>query len=659
MKTLNVWSEPLPAMVEEQLQFEAKKLFVTHQLPTQLSVWEKMRDELRKRIWRSMGTKPNHALSLDLKIHKTTQMEGYKVQNITYQSRPDFYVTANLYIPDQEKIMPGVISMHGHYNQGRLFERVQARGHSLAKNGYVSLCVDAMGSGERSTLHGDYEYHGANLGVSLFDIGETLMGMQVVDNMRGVDLLCSLDFVDSEKIGATGASGGGNQTMWIAAMDERIKSAVPVVSVGTFESYIGAANCICEVLPNGLTFTEESGILALVAPRALKICNALKDCNRTFFAEEMLRSFKEARKVFKLYDKDQSFAYQNFNVEHGYWPEIREAMLGWFDMTLKSEGAGRAREEIPFETLEEEELICFPKGKRPQIVLSIAEYCRQQGTLLREEVLESIDIDVAAKKEELGKLLKIDTSLLLTKCTEHEYMEFDGRQWRKMTLEITNGRLIPILFFDNSANKQVSEITILTHADGKDSLIDSTVLKRVYKENCSILIADLSCTGETLNKDDKIAKHHNISRSCWWLGKTLMGEWVSELNFLYKFALTDLKASAVNLVGVKENGLASLFCSLFIDSSLKLRLYNSPTSYCFADQPTQLSMGMHLPGMLKWGDLSLVAALGANDVVFVSPCRMDQVPCDKSEAETFIAEIELLSQKTGKQGTYKVEYEEV
>src|SRR5690606_3529978 len=122
-------------------------------------------------------------------------------------------------------------------------------GHSLAKNGYVCLTIDAFGSGERATTHGDYEYHGANLGASLMNIGESLLGVQVVDNMRAVDLLLSLPFVDKENIGATGASEGSIHTMLFAALYERIKAAIPIVSVATFESAVMGSNCVCELMP--------------------------------------------------------------------------------------------------------------------------------------------------------------------------------------------------------------------------------------------------------------------------------------------------------------------------------------------------------------------------------------------------------------------------
>jgi len=238
-----VWTEPFTSYLSSSLHAEAARKFRIHQLPTDAKAWKAHREELVAMLWKKLGVSIDHKLALDYHETATIKMDGYVVKNIYYQSRPGIYVTGNLYIPDGKKSFPAVVNMHGHWQQGRLAERVQMRGHSLAKNGYVCLSVDAFGAGERSTEHGNFEYHGGNLGTSLMNVGETLMGAQVVDNMRAVDLLCSFDFVDKKKIGATGASGGGNQTMWLTALDERIVASVPVVSVGSFESYVMRQNC--------------------------------------------------------------------------------------------------------------------------------------------------------------------------------------------------------------------------------------------------------------------------------------------------------------------------------------------------------------------------------------------------------------------------------
>ena len=82
--------------------------------------------------------------------------------------------------------------MIGHFAKSRIDTAgPQAVGHSLALNGYVCLSIDPWGAGERGTTHGIFEYHGSNLGASIMNIGESLMGIQISDNMRGIDLLCS------------------------------------------------------------------------------------------------------------------------------------------------------------------------------------------------------------------------------------------------------------------------------------------------------------------------------------------------------------------------------------------------------------------------------------------------------------------------------------
>src|SRR5690606_36699493 len=185
----------------------------------------------------------------------------------------------------------------------------------------------------------------------LLNIGESLMGMQITNKIRGSALLQSLPYVDAEKIGATGASGGGNQTMWLGAVDERVKAAMPVVSVDTFNSYVMGHNCVCEVLPNGLAFTGEWGVLSLVAPRAMRMCNHKQESNPTFFPAEMLQSFAKALPVFGCYGAEMNIDSQLFDRPHGYYPADREALLGLMDLHLKGDGDRIPRKENSLEPL--------------------------------------------------------------------------------------------------------------------------------------------------------------------------------------------------------------------------------------------------------------------------------------------------------------------
>src|SRR5690606_41533922 len=116
---------------------------------------------------------------------------AFTVKYIYIQIRHQVHATAILYIPDGTVKFTAVIVMMGHSRDGKLYENYQLEGQTLAKDGYVALSIDPWGAGERTTQHGDFEYHGTYLGASLLNIGESLMGMQITDNIRGIDLLQS------------------------------------------------------------------------------------------------------------------------------------------------------------------------------------------------------------------------------------------------------------------------------------------------------------------------------------------------------------------------------------------------------------------------------------------------------------------------------------
>ncbi|OQC13918.1 MAG: Cephalosporin-C deacetylase [Lentisphaerae bacterium ADurb.Bin082] len=618
-----VWNEPLTGQISGQLRAEAERLFRVHQLPKAKDDWLKLREELRSQLWNAMGVSYDSAIPLDVQVTKTIPCDGYKILCLHYQSRPGIRVTGNLYVPDGKGPFPAVINVHGHWAQGRLAERVQSRGHSLAKNGYVCLAVDAWGSGERCTEHGVYTYHGSAVGSSLLLLGETLLGAQVVDNMRGVQLLTELPYVQADKIGATGASGGGNQTMWLTAMDDRIQAAMPVVSVGTFASYVMRSNCICELLPGGLTFTEEPGVLALAAPRALKICNCLRDSNPTFFVSEMLRSFNEARKVFQALDADDKFSYQAFDLPHGFWPEVREAMLGFFDLHLKGIGHGQPRRELPFTCLPEEEVMVFPKGERPETITTIVDYCREQGKRhLAEPMPDQDDIKFADYYLE-GRL----NPPLLELDDDHYHRHDDEDGWQRWSVPsfIYGGRLIPVLYRP-PANKS-DTVVILSSPTGKNGLENSALLSTVLAEGNGVLLFDAYGTGEAPSDNESISHtpFHTLSRGLLWLGRTLMGEWCGEFGLMAEFARLCLDAHKVTFGGTGDMAVAACCAAaLGLTASCEMTevmVEDMPETLTWQDGPdgtvAKRTMASFIPDFVEWGDIRKVKAILKNDNITI------------------------------------------
>ena len=639
-------------LLDHRLRQEAMIRSLENQLPANRKEWESLKQSLRKKIIEKAVIKVDHHLPFNTRETGSIKMKGYTIRNIAFQTRPGVYATANLYVPDGKGPFPAVLHMHGHWTNAKADEgTIQPVAHTLASNGYVCLTIDAFGAGERSTIDGTPEYHGGNLGASLMNIGESLMGFQISENIRAVDLLCSLPYVDSTKIGAPGASGGGNQTMWVTAMDDRIKAAIPVVSVGTFQSYVMRSNCICELLVDGLTFTEEAGVLAMVAPRAIKFCNHRKDEIPTFLPVEMLKTYQRAKIVYDLFGAENNISYRITDTTHGYWPDDRSSMLGWFDLHLKGSGNGEPKKEVSFETVPPDKLMVYKKGERPGDVLTIEQYCKKKGGALRNNFLSSGSYKVSEKRKQLETILRFDERSLITNV--NRFSTIDG--WDRFALETSDGKLIPLLLF-SPRNKSLGYAIVCDSKSGSSS-ISSSLIDQLKAEGRGVVIVDLSGIGEASSPladtlmDDGMP-FHTVSRAELWLGKTVLGEWTKELNLVVQFLRSKFNATRITIEGNREAGLAALFLAALKGNVDGITLRDAPVSYLFDNRASVdfFTMAIHLPGFLNWGDVSLAAALSGRDIIFVHPLTMSGNAITNSELGDFQKEFETVRRRSGQQG---------
>ena len=223
------------------------------------------------------------------------QRDGYRVEKIVFQTLPGVYMTANAYNGKKASCLR--CSAFGHW-RGAEQDRTCRRVAWFGRLGFFVLAVDAPGrrAWSRKKLG---EYHSSGRRHALPE-RQTLSGLQVYENMRAVDYLLTRKEVDGDRIGITGASGGGNQTMYAGAWDERFKAVVPVCSVGNYQAYLGAACCMCEVVPGALQFTEEWGVLSLTAPRALMVISATRDAFQVSVGEAR-KSLEFVRPVYGLF----------------------------------------------------------------------------------------------------------------------------------------------------------------------------------------------------------------------------------------------------------------------------------------------------------------------------------------------------------------------
>jgi len=308
-----------------------------------LEDWTSRRAQYRRQLFEMLSLDP---LPERTELHATVtgriERDLFTVENIQFQSRPGLYVTGNLYIPrGLQSPAPTILYVCGHgasKEDGVSFgNKVSYHHHGVwfARHGYVCLTIDTLQLGEIEGLH-----HGTyREGMWWWNCrGYTPAGVEAWNCIRALDYLETRDEVDAERIGVTGRSGGGAYSWWIAALDERIKAAVPVAGITDLQNHVvdgtveGHCDCMFTVNTYGWDYAQ---VAALVAPRPLLISNSDKD--RIFPLDGVVRVHEKVRRIYRLYDAEDKLGLQITEGPHQDTQVLRIHAFHWFNRFLKDE----------------------------------------------------------------------------------------------------------------------------------------------------------------------------------------------------------------------------------------------------------------------------------------------------------------------------------
>jgi dienelactone hydrolase len=604
------------ADLSDFLRDQAKKLREKDEPPRTRADWEKRRAALRSKMFTAIGEFPTKACELEPRIIGRLKRDGYTIEKLVLQSRPNVWVTTTAYIPEAKEKVPAVLVVHGHWPWARRDPVVQSRCVGLSKLGFLVLAVDAFGAGERFTTPGKGTYHGALYGSTLWPVGQTLLGMQVYDNRRAVDYILGRPEVNG-KVGVTGASGGGNQTMYVGALDERILAAVPVCSVGNYQAYMKAACCVCELVPGALQFTEEGDVLGLTAPRALLVVNATKD-GIQFSPVEAAKSVERARHIYKLLDAEVKVQHKIFESPHDYNQAMREAMYGWMALHLKGEGKGEPIPEPKLTIERTDDLACFPDPKdRPKGFYFPPTYAYAVGKELvaradkqvpdHPEMWEATAIGMRSDLEKLiGPLPELPNDLGKKGLTSIANMISET------DFEIKPADGIVLKGFTRSreaANKGIQ--CLFVRIDGPVPIIRSFDVGGFLDSAHERHFCELRGTGQARSANDGIAgaPDHNSAERSLWIGSPLLRQWVVDIRAIATF-IHNPKVPLV-LIGMGALAVPSVIAaSLFPDLIQSIVLIDPPDSYLSETAYAPgTPMGILAPGILKVGDIPHLAGL--------------------------------------------------
>lgn len=349
---------------------------------TTKEAWEKRRPELRRQFFEMMGLWPLPPKSdLRATITGTLEGDGFTVEKLVFQSRPQVYVTANLYLPKgrkQGEKFPTILYVCGHGNvvEGGISygSKVHYQYHPawFASHGYVCLILDTLQLSEIPALH-----HGTYREKMWWwqARGYTPGGVELWNAIRALDYLESRPEVDATRIGVTGRSGGGATSWWVLAADDRPQAFAPVAGIVDLRDHLCtntsarhprgviAGHCDCMFMVNTYRW-DFPLVAALAAPRPLLLGNS--DADDIFPVPGYRRLADKVRRVYDLYGAGDRFQLMETAGPHKDTPELQFGINRWMSRWLKGDAslASADAPPSPFKPQQLKVLVTAPKDER-------------------------------------------------------------------------------------------------------------------------------------------------------------------------------------------------------------------------------------------------------------------------------------------------------
>jgi dienelactone hydrolase len=350
---------------ECQKHFDARKKAVAD-LKTPDDV-KKRQQDLREKFIAALGGF-SEKTPLNARVAGTIEGNGYRIEKVIYESRPNHHVTANLYLPPGKGPFPGVLLPCGHGAAGKADAAYQRACMLLATNGIAALCYDPIGQGERMQIlnemhkpiiQGTTEH--TMLGIGALLVGRSTASYRVWDGIRSLDYLASRPEVDPKRLGCTGVSGGGTLTSYLMALDDRIVCAAPACYITSLErlfATIGPQDAEQNITGQVAFGMDHADYVTMRAPRPTLILSATRDF---FDIQGTWASFREAKQVYSLMGHPERVDIVEINAGHGYPRAHREAMANWMRRWLLDKDGNVTEPE--FAVYKPAELQCTRTGQ--------------------------------------------------------------------------------------------------------------------------------------------------------------------------------------------------------------------------------------------------------------------------------------------------------
>lgn len=578
---------------------------------------QRRQQELKARFRSALGDFPEKT-PLRPKVVGHLKGDGFRVEKVIYESRPDHHVTAVLYLPEARSPVPGVLVPCGHSANGKAAEPYQRACILLAKNGFAVLCYDPIGQGERIQLldnQGRPAIKGSTSEHTMVGVGALLLGRntasyRIWDGIRSLDYLASRPEVDAKRLGCTGNSGGGTLTAYLMALDDRILAAAPSCYITSLERLfdtIGPQDAEQNITGQVAFGMEHADYLTMRAPRPTLMLTATQDF---FDIKGAWTTYREAHRLFGKLGHAERVGIFEYDDKHGFSKPRREAAMRFMRRFLMNRDDAPSENDFPVFT--DAQLQCTRSGQVLEDFKgkSVFDLNRERGRQLRLAARRQASANLASRVEKLLGKQPRPGGIEKTKVSTEQR---PGYQIAACIYHTEPGIKVPALEFIPN-REATGPLVIYVHGDGMaaEAGKGGAIEKRVL-DGQRVLAIDLRGMGETAPagkgshgpfgadwKEAFLALH---------LDRPLLGQRVFDL----RSVLRATGAKEVHLVGVGAAGPIALHAAALDERAKELTLEKSLVSWSLLLEMgiSQDQLANVIPGALRTYDLPDLAAMFA------------------------------------------------
>ncbi|MCW5965496.1 MAG: acetylxylan esterase [Bryobacterales bacterium] len=585
-------------------------------------------------FWELVGGMPVRT-PLNARVTGQLERRGYRLEKVIYESQPNFLISGNLYLPTEgTPPYPGVLFQMGHSANGKAYVQYQRCCQSLARLGYVVLGFDPMGQGERTYYPGpqpfltrlDADEEHTRPGRQMLLKGDTSTRLQTWDSVRSLDLLASHPLVDPSRLASTGQSGGGTNTMLLAAVDSRLTAAAlscpntENVAIADFNSPGSTDDAEQNLVASAPVGFDRWDLLYPFAPKPLLIAVSERDFFGTYsprYISNGLEEFRKLEKIYQVMGQPERIRWRSTPLPHGLSLDMRMMIYHWLERWMQA-NPREITEEPETHPEPDDQLFVSPRGS---LVVDFGS-----------ETPFSINHKRTVPKTptDLATLIGADPPF-----NRGTFTKLGDAQYQATTIDVVEFQSapevwVPAWIFQPRKADPAKPLLVVLHPSGRLGWRENDLYDELASAGCVVCAPDFRNQGDLRPEFGRgVRGHadlHNSEEHYAWssliLGKPLLGQRVTDLLAVLQGlrARPELARRRVVIAALGFTTVPAIFTAAIDRGVHGLYLAGGLLSFdtlCAAENYTH-PFGNFVPRLLHHTDLPLLAVSSSSTVVTVA-----------------------------------------